>query len=115
MKTKENRSPVVEFQQRLLEDLSMFVCNVTFVKKNRTKRTGWMTTDLRWVPAADQPKGTGKPLPPGSGLLRVYDFKRMGWRTIRLAFVTSYRLLTPEEELGLKFETANYEKEHEKK
>ena len=107
-------SPVlVEFYQHLLEDLSMFVCNVTFVKKNRTKRTGWMTTDLRWVPAADQPKGTGKPLPPGSGLLRVYDFKRMGWRTIRLAFVTSYRLLTPEEELQLKFETANYGKDHE--
>ena len=113
MKTKENRSPVVDFQQRLLEDLSMFVCNVTFVKKNRTKRTGWMTTDLRWVPAADQPKGTGKPLPPGSGLLRVYDFKRMGWRTIRPSHVTSYRLLTPEEELQLKFETANYGKEHE--
>ena len=113
MKNKENRSLVVDFQQRLLEDLSMFVCNVTFVKKNRTKRTGWMTTDLRWVPAADQPKGTGKPLPPGSGLLRVYDFKRMGWRTIRPSHVTSYRLLTPEEELQLKFETANYEKEHE--
>ena len=113
MKNKENRSPVAEFQQRLLEDLAMFVCNVTFVKKNRTKRTGWMTTDLRWVPAADHPKGTGKPLPPGSGLLRVYDFKRMGWRTIRPSHVTSYRLLTPEEELQLKFETANYEKEHE--
>ena len=113
MKNKENRIYVDEFQQRLLEDLSMFVCNVTFVKKNRTKRTGWMTTDLRWVPAADQPKGTGKPLPPELGLLRVYDFKRMGWRTIRLAFVTSYRLLSPEEELSLKFETANYEKDHE--
>jgi len=113
MKNKENRIGVDQFQRRLLEDLSMFVCNVTFTKKDRTKRTGWMTTDLRWVPAADQPKGTGKPLPPGSGLLRVYDFKRMGWRTIRLAFVTSYRLLTPEEELGLKFETANYEEEHE--
>ena len=113
MKNKENRIGVDQFQRRLLEDLSMFVCNVTFTKKDRTKRTGWMTTDLRWVPAADQPKGTGKPLPPGSGLLRVYDFKRMGWRTIRLAFVTSYRLLTPEEELGLKFETANYEKEQE--
>ena len=113
MKNKENRIGVDQFQRRLLEDLSMFVCNVTFTKKDRTKRTGWMTTDLRWVPAADQPKGTGKPLPPGSGLLRVYDFKRMGWRTIRLAFVTSYRLLTPEEELGLKFDTANYEEEHE--
>ena len=113
MKNKENRIGVDQFQRRLLEDLSMFVCNVTFTKKDRTKRTGWMTTDLRWVPAADQPKGTGKPLPPGSGLLRVYDFKRMGWRTIRLAFVTSYRLLTPEEELQLKFDTANYEKENE--
>jgi len=78
-------------QQQIRELLSHNILEITFVKKNRTKRTGRMTTCIEIIPENDRPKGKGRE--PKSGYLNVYDFTRLGWRSIRPAHITSYRVV----------------------
>ncbi len=99
MSTRSKQTPE-DSQQRIRELLVHNILEITFVKKDRTKRTGRMTLNLDLIPVEKRPKGTGRE--PKSGYLFVYDFTRMGWRTIRPAHVTSYRVLEPTPNPSLK-------------
>ena len=65
---------------------------VTFYyrKKNGKLRKAVGTTCLDLIPTDSLPKGIGAPAPKGQ--VRYYDFTVSGWRTLRLAHVTSYSL-----------------------
>ena len=81
---------IEEYQQQFLQLLHTRVVTFHYRKKNRSLRKAIGTTCLDLIPTDSLPKGIGAPAPKGQ--VRYYDFTVSGWRTLRLAHVTSYSL-----------------------
>ena len=84
---------IEEYQQQFLQLLHTRVVTFHYRKKNRSLRKAIGTTCLDLIPTDSLPKGIGAPAPKGQ--VRYYDFTVSGWRTLRLAHVTSYSLPQP--------------------
>ena len=96
---------IEEYQQKFLGLLRTSVITFHYRKKDRSLRKAIGTTCLDLIPTDSLPKGPTAPLPEGScpnglrggrvrpeGYVNYYDFTVGGWRTARLAHVTSYVL-----------------------
>ena len=81
---------IEEYQQKFLGLLRTSVITFHYRKKDRSLRKAIGTTCLDLIPTDSLPKGIGAPAPKGQ--VRYYDFTVSGWRTLRLAHVTSYSL-----------------------
>ena len=81
---------IEEYQQQFLGLLRTSVVTFHYRKKDRSLRKAIGTTCLDLIPTDSLPKGIGAPAPKGQ--VRYYDFTVNGWRTLRLAHVTSYCL-----------------------
>ena len=81
---------IEEYQQQFLGLLRTSVVTFHYRKKDRSLRKAIGTTCLDLIPTDSLPKGIGAPAPKGQ--VRYYDFTVGGWRTLRLAHVTSYSL-----------------------
>ena len=95
-----------QWQQEFRQLLNETIVTFHYRKKDRTLRKATGTTCLDLIPTDSLPKGPTAPLPEGScpdglrggrapapkGQVRYYDFTVGGWRTLRLAHVTSYYL-----------------------
>jgi len=81
---------IEEYQQQFLGLLRTSVITFHYRKKDRSLRKAIGTTCLDLIPTDSLPKGIGAPAPKGQ--VRYYDFTVSGWRTLRLAHVTSYCL-----------------------
>ena len=81
---------IEEYQQQFLGLLRTSVVTFHYRKKDRSLRKAIGTTCLDLIPTDSLPKGIGAPAPKGQ--VRYYDFTVSGWRTLRLAHVTSYSL-----------------------
>ena len=86
----KKRLTAEQWQQEFRQLLNVTIVTFHYRKKDRTLRKATGTTCLDYVPNDFQPKGTGAPAPKGQ--VRYYDFTVGGWRTLRLAHVTSYCL-----------------------
>ena len=81
---------IEEYQQQFLQLLHTRVVTFHYRKKNRSLRKAIGTTCLDLIPTDSLPKGIGCKRP--EGYVNYYDFTVNGWRTLRLAHVTSYSL-----------------------
>ena len=86
----KKRLTAEQWQQEFRQLLNETIVTFHYRKKDRTLRKATGTTCLDYVPNDFHPKGTGAPAPKGQ--VRYYDFTVGGWRTLRLAHVTSYVL-----------------------
>ena len=89
---------IEEYQQQFLQLLHTRVVTFHYRKKNRSLRKAIGTTCLDLIPTDSLPKGIGAPAPKGQ--VRYYDFTVGGWRTLRLAHVTSYYETSPDPSEG---------------
>ena len=87
---------IEEYQQQFLQLLHTGVVTFHYRKKDRSLRKAIGTTCLDLIPTDSLPKGIGCKRP--EGYVNYYDFTVNGWRTLRLAHVTSYSLPSREEE-----------------
>ena len=96
---------IQQWQEEFRLLLATEIVTFYYRKKNGKLRKAVGTTCLDYVPNDFQPKGPTAPLPEGScpdglrggrvrpeGYVNYYDFTVGGWRTLRLAHVTSYVL-----------------------
>ena len=90
----KKRLTAEQWQQEFRQLLNETIVTFHYRKKDRTLRKATGTTCLDFVPNDFQPKGTGAPAPKGQ--VRYYDFTVGGWRTLRLAHVTSYYETSPD-------------------
>ena len=81
---------IEEYQQQFLGLLRTSVVTFHYRKKDRSLRKAIGTTCLDLIPTDSLPKGIGCKRP--EGYVNYYDFTVNGWRTLRLAHVTSYSL-----------------------
>ena len=101
----KKRLTAEQWQQEFRQLLNVTIVTFHYRKKDRSLRKATGTTCLDYVPNDFQPKGPTAPLPEGScpdglrggrvrpeGYVNYYDFTVGGWRTLRLAHVTSYYL-----------------------
>ena len=79
---------IEEYQQHFLQLLHTGVVTFHYRKKDRSLRKAIVTTCLDLIPPESLTKGVGAPAPKGP--VRFSDFTVSGWRTLRLAHVTSY-------------------------
>ena len=84
---------IEEYQQQFLQLLHTRVVTFHYRKKDRSLRKAIGTTCLDLIPTDSLPKGIGCKRP--EGYVNYYDFTVNGWRTLRLAHVTSYSLPQP--------------------
>jgi hypothetical protein len=84
---------IEEYQQQFLGLLRTSVVTFHYRKKDRSLRKAIGTTCLDLIPTDSLPKGIGCKRP--EGYVNYYDFTVNGWRTLRLAHVTSYSLPQP--------------------
>ena len=82
-----------QWQQEFRQLLNVTIVTFHYRKKDRSLRKAIGTTCLDLIPTDSLPKGIGAPAPKGQ--VRYYDFTVSGWRTLRLAHVTSYSLPQP--------------------
>ena len=94
----KKRLTAEQWQQEFRQLLNETIVTFHYRKKDRTLRKATGTTCLDFVPNDFQPKGTGAPAPKGQ--VRYYDFTVGGWRTLRLAHVTSYYETSPDPSKG---------------
>ena len=87
-----------QWQQEFRQLLNVTIVTFHYRKKDRSLRKAIGTTCLDLIPTDSLPKGIGAPAPKGQ--VRYYDFTVSGWRTLRLAHVTSYCLPEAEVENG---------------
>ena len=83
-----------EFQQEFRLLLQTDIVTFHYRKKNGKLRKATGTTCLDFVPTDLLPKGIGAQRP--EGYVNYYDLTVCGWRTLRLKYVTSYQIPTPE-------------------
>ena len=101
----KKRLTAEQWQQEFRQLLNVTIVTFHYRKKDRTLRKATGTTCLDLIPTDSLPKGPTAPLPEGScpdglrggrvrpeGYVNYYDFTVGGWRTLRLAHVTSYSL-----------------------
>ena len=81
---------IEEYQQQFLQLLHTRVVTFHYRKKDRSLRKAIGTTCLDLIPTDSLPKGIGCKRP--EGYVNYYDFTVNGWRTLRLAHITSYSL-----------------------
>ena len=86
----KKRLTAEQWQQEFRQLLNETIVTFHYRKKDRTLRKATGTTCLDLIPTDSLPKGIGAPAPKGQ--VRYYDFTVNGWRTLRLAHVTSYCL-----------------------
>ena len=86
----KKRLTAEQWQQEFRQLLNETIVTFHYRKKDRTLRKATGTTCLDLIPTDSLPKGIGAPAPKGQ--VRYYDFTVGGWRTLRLAHVTSYSL-----------------------
>ena len=96
---------IEEYQQQFLQLLHTRVVTFHYRKKDRSLRKAIGTTCLDLIPTDSLPKGIGAPAPKGQ--VRYYDFTVGGWRTLRLAHVTSYYETSPDPSEGGEEEPSN--------
>ena len=84
---------IEEYQQQFLGLLHTRVVTFHYRKKDRSLRKAIGTTCLDLIPTDSLPTGIGCKRP--EGYVNYYDFTVNGWRTLRLAHVTSYSLPQP--------------------
>ncbi len=87
-----------QWQQEFRQLLNETIVTFHYRKKDRTLRKATGTTCLDLIPTDSLPKGIGAPAPKGQ--VRYYDFTVGGWRTLRLAHVTSYYETSPDPSEG---------------
>ena len=90
----KKRLTAEQWQQEFRQLLNDTIVTFHYRKKDRTLRKATGTTCLDLIPTDSLPKGTGAPAPKGQ--VRYYDFTVGGWRTARLAHVTSYYEISPD-------------------
>ncbi len=81
---------IQQWQEEFRLLLATEIVTFYYRKKNGKLRKAIGTTCLDLIPTDSLPKGIGAPAPKGQ--VRYYDFTVSGWRTLRLAHVTSYSL-----------------------
>ena len=84
---------IQQWQEEFRLLLATEIVTFYYRKKNGKLRKAIGTTCLDLIPTDSLPKGIGAPAPKGQ--VRYYDFTVSGWRTLRLAHVTSYSLPQP--------------------
>ena len=89
-----NRKTIEQFQQEFRLLLQTDIVTFHYRKKNGKLRKAVGTTCLDFVPTDLLPKGIGAQRP--EGYVNYYDLTVCGWRTLRLKYVTSYQIPTPE-------------------
>ena len=89
----KKRLTAEQWQQEFRQLLNVTIVTFHYRKKDRSLRKAIGTTCLDLIPTDSLPKGIGAPAPKGQ--VRYYDFTVSGWRTLRLAHVTSYSLPQP--------------------
>ena len=90
----KKRLTAEQWQQEFRQLLNETIVTFHYRKKDRTLRKATGTTCLDLIPTDSLPKGIGAPAPKGQ--VRYYDFTVGGWRTARLAHVTSYYETSPD-------------------
>ena len=94
----KKRLTAEQWQQEFRQLLNVTIVTFHYRKKDRTLRKATGTTCLDLIPTDSLPKGIGAPAPKGQ--VRYYDFTVSGWRTLRLAHVTSYYETSPDPSEG---------------
>lgn len=65
---------------------------ITFTKVDGSVREMLCTRDPRIITEARMPSGHGAAQPETPGILKVYDLEKSGWRSMRKANITSWKL-----------------------
>ena len=86
----KKRLTAEQWQQEFRQLLNVTIVTFHYRKKDRSLRKAIGTTCLDLIPTDSLPKGIGRKSP--EGYVNYYDFTVSGWRTLRLAHVTSYSL-----------------------
>lgn len=80
-------------RNEMIEQLVVSVCDVTFTKKDGSKREMKCTLSNRIIPEDNRAKHTeGEVKKVNETVLAVYDLEADGWRSFRVESVTDFEL-----------------------